>query len=58
MTPSQQKFLSLARNPFKMGFFMLTQLPAAFFSGVRAFSGSPRILSVLPILHAWRWPQK
>ncbi|MFN5761096.1 MAG: hypothetical protein ACK4V4_02650 [Sphingobacteriales bacterium] len=35
MTPSQQKFLSLARNPFKMGFFMLTQLPAAFFSGVR-----------------------
>ncbi|MEY3437097.1 MAG: hypothetical protein RL335_1553 [Bacteroidota bacterium] len=35
MTPSQQQFLSLARNPFKMGFFMLTQLPAAFFSGVR-----------------------
>lgn len=35
MTDSQLKFLKLARNPFKMGFFMLTQLPAAFFSGVR-----------------------
>ena len=35
MTPVQLKFLKLARSPFKMGFFMLTKLPAAFFSGVR-----------------------
>lgn len=35
MTPVQQTFLKLARNPFKMAFFMLTKLPAAFFSGVR-----------------------
>lgn len=35
MTPVQQNFLKLARSPLKMGFFMLTKLPAAFFSGVR-----------------------
>ena len=35
MTHQQEIFLKLARHRFKMGFFMLTKLPAAFFSGVR-----------------------
>jgi len=35
MDPSAGKFLNLIQNPFKFTFFLLTRLPAAFFSGVR-----------------------
>ena len=35
MTSSSNKFINLVQNPFKFIFFLLTRLPAAFFSGVR-----------------------
>jgi hypothetical protein len=35
MDNSAGKFLGLIQNPFKFVFFLLTKLPAAFFSGVR-----------------------
>ncbi len=35
MTAEQNEFLALARSPLKMGFFMFTKLPSAWFAGVR-----------------------
>lgn len=35
MNASPNKFLDLTRNPIKFIFFLLTKLPAAYFSGVR-----------------------
>src|SRR6187399_1007061 len=36
MTPANiDKFINTMRSPVKMGFFMFTKLPAAYFSGVR-----------------------
>jgi hypothetical protein len=35
MTPQQQEFLGLANSSFKMGIYMLTRLPSAYFAGVR-----------------------
>ncbi|CAN5861697.1 hypothetical protein BH11BAC4_BH11BAC4_18150 [soil metagenome] len=35
MSTSPNKFLGLIQNPFKFIIFLLTKLPAAFFSGVR-----------------------
>ena len=46
MTPEQQEFLTLARSPFKMGFFMLTKLPSAFFAGVRVKQIEPEFAEV------------
>jgi acyl-coenzyme A thioesterase PaaI-like protein len=41
MDAHQQEFFSLARSPLKMGFFMLTRLPSAYFSGVRVKTIEP-----------------
>lgn len=35
MSSSPNRFLELVQNPFKFIFFLLTKLPAAYFSGVR-----------------------
>ena len=35
MTPQQQEFMGLANSSFKMGMYMLTRLPSAYFAGVR-----------------------
>lgn len=35
MNSSQQKFFKLANDPFKFRMYLLTRLPAAFFSGVK-----------------------
>lgn len=35
MENKESKFIALARSRFKFGFFMLTKLPAAYFSGLR-----------------------
>lgn len=35
MANNPGKFLKLVNNPFKMGFYMLANLPSAYFSGVR-----------------------
>lgn len=35
MTPQQQEFLGLANSPLKMGLYMITRLPSAWFAGVR-----------------------
>ena len=35
MSTAPNKFLELIQNPVKFTFFLLTSLPAAFFSGVR-----------------------
>lgn len=35
MTNNPKKFLKLVNNPLKMGFYLLFNLPSAFFSGVR-----------------------
>lgn len=46
MTTAQQQFLQLARSRFKMGFFMLTRLPAAYFSGVRVRKIEPAFCEI------------
>jgi hypothetical protein len=46
MTPQQQEFLGLANNSFKMGMFMLTRLPSAYFSGVRVKTVQPEFAEV------------
>jgi len=46
MTAEQKEFLALARSPFKMGYFMLTKLPAAFFAGVRVKRIEPEFAEV------------
>lgn len=38
METSQQQFIRLIRHPVKFRFFLLSQLPSAFFSGVRVKS--------------------
>lgn len=40
-TPNMEKFLKIMKSPFKMGYFMFTKLPSAFFSGVRVKDISP-----------------
>ncbi|HLO81360.1 MAG TPA: DUF4442 domain-containing protein [Chitinophagaceae bacterium] len=46
MTPQQQEFLGLANNRFKMGFFMLTKLPSAWFAGVRVKKVDPEFAEI------------
>jgi hypothetical protein len=41
MTPQQKEFLGLANNSFKMGMYMLTRLPSAYFAGVRVKTVQP-----------------
>lgn len=46
MDPGQQEFLNLARSPMKMGLFMFTKLPSAYFSGVRVKKIEPGMAEV------------
>jgi hypothetical protein len=46
MTAEQKEFLALARSPLKMGFFMLTRLPSAFFAGVSVKQIEPEFAEV------------
>jgi Domain of unknown function (DUF4442) len=46
MTPQQQEFLGLANSSFKMGMYMLTRLPSAYFAGVRVKTVQPEFAEV------------
>lgn len=43
----KQKFISIMTNPFKMGFFMLSKLPSAWFSGVRVKHIEPEYAEII-----------
>jgi len=40
-SPNIDKFIRIMKSPFKMGFFMFTKLPSAYFSGVRVKEITP-----------------
>lgn len=44
--PNINKFISIMKSPLKMGFFMFTKLPAAYFSGVRVKEITPSFAEV------------
>jgi hypothetical protein len=44
--PNIEKFLGVMKNPLKMGFFMFTKLPSAYFSGVRVREITPSFAEV------------
>lgn len=46
MTPQQKEFLGLANSSFKMGLYMLTRLPSAYFAGVRIKNVEPEYAEV------------
>ena len=55
MSTAPNKFLELIQNPFKFTFFLLTRLPAAFFSGVRLkYADEKQALVTIP----YKWFSK
>ena len=52
MSTAPNKFLELIQNPVKFTFFLLTRLPAAFFSGVRLKYADEK-QSVVTIPYKW-----
>jgi hypothetical protein len=44
--PNIEKFLGVMKSPLKMGFFMFTKLPSAYFSGVRVREITPSFAEV------------
>ena len=45
-TANTSKFIKIMKSPLKMGFFMFTKLPAAYFSGVRVKEITPAFAEV------------
>ncbi len=55
MTASASSFLELIQNPFKFTWFLLTRLPAAYFSGVRVKYAD---LNQASVIIPYRWFSK